>query len=222
MKKTVLSKATTPPPLDNNTTGPLWKNTTAINIDEFRPESSGHHPATEVRITYDDNGLYITFLVNDRFVRSIQTKFNAPVCTDSCVEFFVRPKNDKGYLNFETNCGGTMLAYYIEDWRRTPDGFAEFTPLTTGDAAQVKIYHSMPEIVDPEITEPAIWQNSLFIPFSLMEKYVGKLGSLTGQTWHANFYKCADETSHPHWAAWNPVKELNFHDPESFGIMTFN
>ena len=27
--------------------------------------------------------------------------------------------------------------------------------------------------------------------------------------WRANFYKCGDDTSHPHWAAWSPLKKVN-------------
>jgi hypothetical protein len=44
---------------------------------------------------------------------------------------------------------------------------------------------------------------------------------VSGQVWHANFYKCGDHTSHKHWASWQPVKELNFHRPEDFGDIVF-
>jgi len=33
------------------------------------------------------------------------------------------------------------------------------------------------------------------------EHYVGPLGPLTGQVWRGNFFKCAEDNSHPHWAA---------------------
>jgi hypothetical protein len=34
-------------------------------------------------------------------------------------------------------------------------------------------------------------------------------------------YKCADQTSHPHWAAWSAVNTLNFHVPDCFGAVQF-
>ena len=41
------------------------------------------------------------------------------------------------------------------------------------------------------------------------------------QAWRGNLYKCGDRTSHPHWAAWSPVDELNFHLPRCFGTLRF-
>ena len=35
------------------------------------------------------------------------------------------------------------------------------------------------------------------------------------------FFKCGDKTSHPHWASWNPVDELNFHLPRCFSEIIF-
>ena len=39
----------------------------------------------------------------------------------------------------------------------------------------------------------------------------------------ANFYKCGDDTTKPHYISWNPVKSINpdFHRPEHFGILNF-
>jgi hypothetical protein len=47
------------------------------------------------------------------------------------------------------------------------------------------------------------------------------LGKIGGQSWRGNFFKCAEEISHPHWASWSPVDELNFHLPRCFGTIHF-
>jgi hypothetical protein len=45
---------------------------------------------------------------------------------------------------------------------------------------------------------------------------------LSGQTWRANLYKCADLSSHPHWGAWAEIGErLDFHQPSRFGEIAF-
>ena len=77
-------------------------------------------------------------------------------------------------------------------------------------------------MVEPEIQEDTDWPLEFFIPFSLLAKYAGPLGEIAGQEWRANFYKCGDRTSHPHWARWAPINgQLNFHQPQFFGQLLF-
>ena len=209
------------PPLTAGWKDPAWRERPVLEIATFRPESSDHRPPTRARLAYDENGLGGIFQVQDRHVRSVHTRFGEPVYRDSCVEVFLQPTSDKGYLNFEMNAGGTLLASHITDHRRTPDGFAAFTRLTEEDGDKVGVRSSLPRVVDPEVPGPVEWELAFFIPTSLLEKYVGPIGPLGGQSWRANLYKCADGTSHPHWASWSPVDALNFHMPECFGTLVF-
>lgn len=201
---------------------PMWRDVPALAINQFHPRSSDHRPRTLARIAYDPQSLCVRFDVEDRYVRSVATGYQQPVCRDSCVEFFVQPKPDRGYFNLETNCGGTLLLYYIEDPTRTPTGFAKFTPVPLELASQITILHSLPCHVDPEITTPTSWSLAYRLPLSILEHYVGRLGPLPGQSWRGNLYKCGDHTSHPHWASWSPVgDQLNFHQPARFGDLCF-
>jgi len=221
MKSYTIRRAEGAPPLVADFDAPAWRDVPSLAVDEFRPESSDHRPSTAVKVQYTDDALYLVYRVEDRYVRAVSPGYNAGVCTDSCVEFFVRPKPDAGYLNFEMNCGGTLLCYFVEDWRRKPGGFEKFTPVSEDLGRAVEIATTMPPRVDPEIAEATTWSLALRLPLTLLENFVGELGALSGQTWRANFYKCGDDTSHPHWAAWSPVRELNFHDPDCFGEVTF-
>lgn len=198
-----------------------WDEVAALQLDHFRPEGSDHRPLTQVRLLYSRDGIAGVFRVEDRFVRSVHTRYGDPVCLDSCVEFFVQPRRDGGYFNFEFNCGGAMLCCYILDLKRNTDEPKESRALHAKDAAGVRVRSSMPAVVEPEIVDPVEWSLEFFIPFRLLEKYAGGLGDPAGQTWRANFYKCGDETSHPHWASWRPVPEVNFHLPEYFGELRF-
>ena len=137
------------------------------------------------------------------------------------MEFFVEPKRDAGYFNLEMNCGGAFLCWHIIDPTRTPEIFKTFTRLSFEIAREVRVQTSLPRTVDPEITEPVTWTLQFFIPFALFENFLGRLANVAGQTWRANFYKCGDETSRPHWASWSPVDEFNFHLPSCFGEIQF-
>jgi hypothetical protein len=214
-------RATPAPPLLAVWHAPLWSPAEPLEIRHFRPESSDHRPQTSARMVYDGQGLYGIFRVQDRYVRCLRTQYNDAVWRDSCVEFFVQPREERGYFNFEFNCGGAFLCSYITDHTRTEDGFREWVKVPPAIGQTVQVRPSLPQRIDPEISEPVVWTLSYFIPFALFEHYLGSLGSPGGQAWRGNFFKCADESSHPHWASWSPVDEFNFHRPNCFGKLAF-
>ena len=209
-------------PLAEPWESPPWQSASTIEIGSFHPASSSHRPLARAKLLYSPDALHLRFHVNDRYVVSRHTQYQESVYLDSCVEFFVQPRGDGGYFNFEINCGGTLLLYYIEDATRTADGFARFTKVAKELGDQVEISHSLPKVVFPEEPCPLDWQITCKIPRAVLEAYVGSLGAWAGQVWRANFYKCADESSHPHWASWASIGEpLNFHQPNCFAPLRF-
>ena len=171
---------------------------------------------------FDDVGIYLAYHVSDRYVVCRNTRPQQMVCNDSCVEAFLQPRPDRGYFNFELNCGGTMLLYYVADATRGPNGLAAAEPVDAELMRQIRIYHSMPASVPEEIDRPTQWAVQYFVPFALFERYVGDIKPTLSHGWRGNFYKCADESSHPHWASWAPIgAELNFHVPEHFAPIRF-
>ena len=216
-----MHRADPPPDIGDRWDDEPWRRVPHLAVAHFRPESSAHRPRTRVKLAFDDRVLRGLFRVEDRFIRCVHTGYQAPVYKDSCVEFFVQPRPDRGYFNFEFNCGGALLASYITDPRRTADGFAAWQPLTAEEGRRIAVRSSLPPAVDPEVREARSWQLAFRIPLDLLEGYAGSLRTAAGAIWRANFYKCGDETSHPHWAAWQPVDALNFHLPHCFGRLRF-
>lgn len=201
---------------------PRWREVEPLAISHFHSASSSHRPQTEARMLYDEQSLYLWFSVTDRYVVSTRVEYQQPVYRDSCVEFFVQPRSPGGYFNFEINCGGTLLLSFIEDPRRVGDGFAKQTPVSPELGRRVRIWHSAPHVVYPEKQAALAWHIGCQIPIDVLEVYSGRLQPLAGQTWRGNFFKCADESSHPHWASWSPIGEaLNFHQPQYFAPLQF-
>ena len=174
-----------------------------------------------MRLCYDLQGIHGLFEVEDRFVRCVRTEYGSEIWKDSCVEFFVEPKSGHGYFNFEFNCGGAFLVNHVVDPTRTAVGFKEFVRIPESIARSVRVRPSLPPLIEPEIVQAVTWTLEFFVPLLLLEKYVGPLGEVSGQAWRGNFFKCAEENSHPHWAAWSPVDEFNFHRPKCFGELRF-
>jgi hypothetical protein len=183
-------------------------------VASVRPESNGYAPETRFYVLHDGEALYVQFRVKEAYVRSVQTAYQSPVYTDSCVEFFVQPVTGKGYFNLEINAGGTLLVSYIEDPTRVPGGFARWTPMDRAWGSQVEIRSSLPSVVETE--QAAEWSLKYRIPRALFEQYTGLITELE---WRGNFYKCANATSHPHWVSWSPLSARNFHLPECFGSL---
>ena len=176
-------------------------------------------PATKARMLYDEDHVYVIFRVEDRYVRAVAKGTQGPVWQDSCVEFFFSPQGGKPgpYFNLEVNCGGTALMHYNITPRQ------DVRPLETADVEKIEIAHSLPRIVSPEITEPTVWTVEYRIPIAVLQKYGPCQRPRPGVRWRANFYKCGDETSNPHWLTWSPITngKVDFHQPEFFGVLKF-
>lgn len=215
-------RATTTPPLTGDWQHPAWGPAETLTLTHFHARGTSHQPQVQARLLYDDAALHLLYQVHDHFVRSVCTKLQGPVCQDSCVEFFVRPGGQGGYFNFEINAGGTLHVSFIRDAHRTAEGFADWHRIDEAELGAVAIHHSLPHIVEPELPGPLTWQVQCRIPYAFMAPYRPDAVPHPGARWKANFYKCGDLTSHPHWASWAPIhKQLNFHVPECFAPLHF-
>ncbi len=210
---------TSPPQGDAGWDSSPWKNIESERMANYMGEKPGHFPKAEVKIAYDDRYIYLMFRVADRYVRAVAPAHQDNVWEDSCVEFFFTPDSDlsRGYFNLEMNCGGTLLFHF------QPGSGKERIVIPRHECNRIRRWHSLPRIVDPEIAEPVTWTVEYRLPMALLEKYCKVISPAPGVEWRANFYKCADKTSHPHWLTWSPVDfpKPNFHLPRAFGILEF-
>lgn len=200
---------------------PPWSSADTAQLTHVRPEGSGHRPRTRVRLLWDDGALYGVFRVEDRWVRCVHTRLNDPVYRDSCVELFLEPVPGRGYLNFEWNAGGTLLASHVTDPTRTPEGLRAAAPLTEVEASAIRVRTSLPRVVDPEVSSPLTWTLAFALPFEVLGARVGGVRPRAGDVWRGNVFKCADDSSHPHWISWAPLTARNFHLPGCFGALRF-
>ena len=219
----LIRRAKTPSTLTGQWDSPPWRDAQIARIGSFHAASSDHRPRASAKVLYDDAGLYVMFRVEDRFVVCTRHEHQTLTSKDSCVEVYFQPFENKGYFNFEMNCGGLLLLFYVTDPTRVSQGIfrrKELVPRSMIDA--IKIFHSMPTIPAIELPGPVIWCVEFFVPNLLLETFVGPLGDPAERRWRGNFFKCADESSHPHWASWNPIgPPLNFHVPAYFAPMVF-
>ena len=206
--------------VDGNWDKPAWKEVDAASIAlHMGPKPEKFIPKTQVKLRYDQENIYGIFKVEDKYVKCLVQEVNGNVSSDSCVEFFFAPDTNSPleYFNLEINCSGVPLFHYVTKPRK------EFTVLKPEEIAQIEIAHSMPDKVDPEITEPVTWFIEFKVPLSLLKEHREITDPAPGVTWKANFYKIAGRTSNPHYFTWNEVinHRPDFHLPKYFGKLTF-
>jgi hypothetical protein len=182
-------------------------------------EKPAHFPKVQAKLAYDEEAVYVIFHVDDRFVCAKAQAYQDQVCEDSCVEFFFTPSADitDGYFNLEVNCGGTVM-FKHQRYHEVDE-----VPISQDEFYYVWLEHTLPKIVDPEITEPVTWVVEYRLPFSVLTRYAQVEQPSPGVIWRGNFYKCADSCSHPHWLTWSPIDfpEPDFHMPSQFGYLEF-
>ena len=101
---------------------------------------------------------------------------------------------------------------------RTGTGFVDLERCRS-----IEIAASLQGPIETELTEPIVWTLEYRLPFEILKQYPEVEKPAAGVRWRGNFYKCADNSSHPHWLAWAPIQEErpDFHRPEYFGTLNF-
>jgi len=209
-----------PMKIDANWNKSQWQNVREAEISNYMGPIPAFRPKARAKMMYDTENIYVIFQVHDRYVRCLTNKFNGPVWQDAAVEFFFAPdsKTPERYFNLETNCGGTPLMHFNLVPRK------ESKEISVEDLKKIEIAHSLPEIIDPEITEPVTWTLEYRIPLSLLKKYAPVTSPGNGVIWKANFYKIAENNSNHHYITWSPVEndKPDFHLPKFFGKLIFD
>lgn len=195
-----------------------WRHVPPLSLDYAMGKTPLHHPRVEAKMAYNSKALFAIFRVQDRFVRATTTANQGPVYQDSCVEFFFTPESEKRqrYFNFEVNCSGKALFHYQSQPR---NGVA----VSESSLDKIHVLSTLPSIVEPEYSSPLTWLIAWRMPFETLKEYPNFTPPQAGSIWHANFYKCADKSSYPHWLTWvridNPKPD--FHRPDCFGELIF-
>lgn len=198
----------------------VWDRAERAQVDRYpwRKPDDPPPPRAEVRLLYSPERLYVRFHALERSIVGRNLEYQGPVCQDSCVEFFVSPAGPD-YLNFETNCVGTLLLFRCKPYRR-------FAPVAAETAAGIRIATSLPKgraIPEPAPGPAEGYVVEYSVPFSLFSEETGCAVPRPGTVWKANFYKCADLGPEPAWGSWSPVgaPKPDFHCPEYFGELRF-
>lgn len=177
------------------------------------PTQFPYKPSCQFKIARSTNSIFIHFKVIESNIRALYTNDQDPVWEDSCVEFFCKLPEQKTYFNFEFNCIGTCLAT-VREGRDL-----NVNPLSKKKMNSIKRVASLGNSIFDEKKGNFEWKLTVEIPFELIDIQSDNLPEML----MANFYKCGDGTSIPHYLSWSHISTdtPDFHRPEYFGIIYF-
>lgn len=173
------------------------------------PDEFPYKPLVAVSLAYNEQGLYLHYVVHEASLRAMAAHDGCYVHEDSCVEFFMQPFEGPEYINFEFNAAGVCYAAHHASRE-------ESVPFTPEEYAEIKRYTPlMGQHLKEQNDELASWQLSVFIPWTTM----GYAPEVVPNKLRANFYKCGDGHKRPHYLSWSPIDlpAPNFHCPDFFG-----
>jgi hypothetical protein len=184
-----------------------------LKIDTLNWDEYSYKPAIGLKIAHSSNAVLLKFDVREKYIRALETQINGKVHKDSTVEFFIS-LDGENYYNFEFSCIGTIHVGY-------GPGRKDRERISPEILKKIEIVSSLGNQPFEEKTGDFQWQMVIKIP---IECFVfDNLIAFDGVKATANFYKCGDETSEPHFVTWNPVKTAtpDYHRPEFFAPIEF-
>lgn len=185
-----------------------------LNIDTINwPEQFSKKLPVSVTLVHDNYNVFIYYQIEGEKLRAANTEDNMPVWQDSCVEFFMKRIDENVYRNFEFNVLGVLLAAEHET-RNISARLSEKAMASIKRFSNVSHYYQSG-------TELSNWSLLAEIPKDVIGFDMET--NLSGESIKANFYKCADESSEPHYISWSPIDtpKPDFHVPQFFKQLTF-
>lgn len=171
-------------------------------------------PQVEFAIAHKGDAILLHYRVEEDCVRAVSGTDLGPVWEDSCCEFFVSPDVEGGYYNLETNCIGTVLLC-------NGQGRENRTKAPSDVLRAIERWSSLGREPFEMKENKQKWELALVVPVSSFFRH--NLKDLSNLVMRANFYKCGDKTTKPHFLSWNPIDlpAPDFHRPDFFGEIRF-
>lgn len=191
----------------------LEKKAVTNPIDILNWEDYPYRPDLKFRIGHTDNEIWLKYYVKEAHILAQETNINGAVHKDSCAEFFISV-DGKNFYNLEINCIGTIHLAHGPD--RNKRKFVD--PKTI---EKIEVISTLGKEPFEERSGNFEWEMMIRFPVECFA--FDKINVLGGQKATANFYKCGDDTTKPHFVTWNPVGTENpdYHRPEFFGNVEF-
>lgn len=175
---------------------------------------------TNVKMTYDDNGLYLAALLEESHIWADMTEHDSPLFLNNNFEFFLDMTNDThNYVEYEVNALGAEWDLFLtKPYRDKGIAFNNWEFMGMQSAVHIDGTLNNPEDTDQS------WSVEIFLPWKTIYQLVpGKNKPEEGDQFRANFSRAEWNTGTQDgkecfWA-WAPGNVKNIHMPEFWGFI---
>ena len=183
-------------------------------VDKINWSDYPYKPSVQLCAGYSKSHLWLWYAVKMDYFRAKALADQENVWEDSCVEFFISTEVEKyndaysgkeiAYRNFEFNALGACFSAYGTKNQQTA--------LSDLEMRQILRFPGLSKHNLPEEGARFDWELGVALPLDL-------IGLRPGSIFKANFYKCGDLTSRPHFVSWSSIAAPapDFHLPQFFG-----
>jgi streptogramin lyase len=194
-----------------------WRNATELSKFKFAWWKSGKKEQTVARMLWDDKFLYVSYQCEDAHVSAENTEHDSAVYQDDCVELFTapNPKRPNDYFNIEMNVNRAILD------RHHPDGPGKKVP--NWNSKGIVIATTVDGTLNNDADNDRGWILEVAIPFANFSHVTKTSHPSDGDIWHLNLNRLGGKTN-KQYSQWSTGKteHPNFHDPDSFGRISFS
>ena len=217
-------KTTVAPALDGKIDPAVWDNADEMLLLH---NETGEKPKreTRVRLLYDNESLYVSYLCDDPEIFSSFRNHDDPLYDENVVEIFIDPVGRlTSYVELEVsprNVGFDALILnnsILENLKGRGDRFQAFV-----DYDPPSFRHAV--TIDGELGEPGEkkgrrWKCELAIDFKDIF-FGGRVTPVSGEQWRINIFRVNWEDGKLEESAFSPTLEEDFHIPGRFGRLVF-
>lgn len=178
------------------------------------PDLYPSQPEASFKIAHNGTHLFLQYFVCEDEIVAQTVQDNGSVWKDSCVEFFIAFGDSPYYYNAEFSCIGKALLGYRKERKDAQYGDSH-------TMSMIKRYPSLGTDLIDKTQGDYSWDLLLVIPVQAF--WMSGLSSFNGVKARANFYKCGDGLTLPHYLSWAGIESErpNFHTIDFFSDLSF-
>jgi len=220
--------------IDGNIDEPAWAKAAPVGaflVYPTRDPESGE--ATEARMLWDDENLYLAFKTVDKNILAVRTQRYEDVFNDDCVEAFISPFSDRPqiYTNIETNALATFLSEIhlaapdpeLEKMDGViPSGYTRKPGHYLWSPPGLQIGRRHKGTMNDGSDEDSWWAIEMSIPLETFFHLGLKQKPRAGDVWRFNLYRIGGETIPPRRNLFFLPDGKGNHSPEYYGRLIFS